>query len=108
VIWYGYNNQPPSGNRSSQAPLLQLEGHITRNLNPTIWMSLDALFIQGGETTTDGLSDNNRQRSFALGATASVALSDAVSTTLSYTDEVSRNNSGARGHVIRLIAEFSL
>jgi hypothetical protein len=71
-------------------------------------MSLDALFIQGGETTTDGLSDNNRQRSFALGATASVALSDAVSTTLSYTDEVSRNNSGARGHVIRLIAEFSL
>jgi hypothetical protein len=108
VIWYGDNNEPPSGNRSSQAPLLQLEGHITRNLNPTIWVSLDALFIEGGETTTDGVSDNNRQRSFALGATVSVALSDAVSTTLSYTDEASRDKSGVRGHVIRLIAEFSL
>jgi hypothetical protein len=38
----------------------------------------------------------------------SVALGDTVSTTLSYTDEVSRNNSGVRGHAIRVIAEFSL
>jgi len=108
VTWYGDNNEPPHGNRMSQAPLMQLEGHFTRNLRSDLWMSLDALFLQGGETTTDGVSDHNRQRSFALGVSASVALSDVVAATLSYTDAVSRNDSGTSGHVIRIIAEFSL
>jgi hypothetical protein len=61
-----------------------------------------------GETTTDGVSDHNRQRSLALGATVSVVVSDTISTMLSYTDEVSRNHTGVSGHVIRLLAEFSL
>ena len=108
VIAYGANDEPAQGNRSTQAPLIQLEGHITRSLNQTVWVSLDGLLIEGGETTTDGVSDHNRQRSFALGATVSVALADAVSITLSYTDEVSRNAIGVEGHVIRLIAEFAL
>ena len=108
VIWYGDNNEPASGNHSSEGPLMQLEGHLTRNLNESGWVALDSIFIQGGETTTDGVSDHNRQRSFALGATASVAVSDAVSATLSYTQEVSRNNTGVGGRAIRLLAEFSL
>jgi hypothetical protein len=108
VIWYGDNDEPASGNHSSQAPLMQLEGHLTRNLNESWWVALDSIFIQGGETTTDGVSDHNRQRSFALGATVSVAVSDAVSATLSYTEEVSRNNHGVGGRAIRLLAEFSL
>lgn len=108
VIGYGDNDDLPHGHRSSQAPLAQLEGHITRNLNQTVWVSLDALVSEGGETSTDGVSDHNRQRSFALGATGSVALSDAVSVTISYTDEVSRNRSGVEGHVLRVIAAFAL
>jgi len=108
VIWYGANHEPARGNHSSQAPLMQLEGHVTRNLNQSIWVSLDALFIQGGATTTDGVGDQNRQRSLGLGATASVALGDAASATLSYTEVVSNDSSGLRGHVLRLVAEFSL
>jgi hypothetical protein len=108
VIWYGDNNEPASGNRSSQAPLIQLEGHLTRNLNESWWVALDSIFIQGGETTTDGVSDHNRQRSFALGATVSVAVSDTLAATLSYTEEVSRNRNGVGGRALRLIAEFSL
>ena len=108
VIWYGANNEPAHGNHSRQAPLMQLEGHLTRNLTQSLWLSLDALYIQGGATTTDGVSDQNRQRSFGLGATASVALGDAASAALSYTDVVSNDSSGLRGHVLRLVAEFSL
>ena len=108
VTWYGVNDEPPQGTRSSQAPLLQLEGHITRNLNPAVWVSLDALFLRGADTTTDGVDNHNEQRSFALGVSASVAVSDTVAATLSYTDEVSRNGNSAKGHVIRLLAEFSL
>ena len=108
VTWYGVNDEPPQGTRSSQAPLLQLEGHITRNLNPALWVSLDALFLRGADTTTDGVDNHNEQRSFALGVSASVAVSDTVAATLSYTDEVSRNGNSAKGRVIRLLAEFSL
>jgi hypothetical protein len=108
VTWYGDNDEPSEGNHSSQAPLLQLEAHLTRNLNQSLWVSMDALFMNGAETTTNGLSDHNRQRSFALGATVSVAVSNAVSATLSYTDAVSRNYDGVSGHVIRVVAEFSL
>jgi hypothetical protein len=108
VIAYGDNDAPPSGNVSRQAPLVQLEGHITRNLNHSLWVALDGLLIEGGETTTDGVSDHNRQRSFAFGATGSLVLSDAWSATLSYTEAVSRNRSGVSGHTIRLIAAYAL
>ena len=108
VIWYGDNNEPAQGNHSSQAPLLQLEAHLTRNLNQSLWVSLDAIFMDGAETATDGVSDHNRQRSFDLGATVSVAVTDTVSATLSYTEAVSRNYDGVSAHVIRIVAEFSL
>ena len=108
VTWYGDNNEPPRGYHSSQAPLLQLAAHLTRNLNRALWVSVDAIFMDGGDTSTDGVSDHNRQRSFDLGATVSVAMNDTVSATLSYTDAVSRNYSGASAHVIRIVAEFSL
>ena len=107
VTWYGDNNEPPQGRHSSEAPLLQLEGHLTRNLNRSLWVSADALLMEGAETTSDGVSQHDRQRSFALGATVSVAMSDAVSATLSYTDALSRNYDGVSGHVIRIIVEFS-
>jgi len=108
VTWYSDNNEPPQGNRSSEAPLWQLEAHITRNLSESLWISVDALLMDGAETTIDGVSQHDRQRSFALGATVSVAVNDTVSATLSYTDAVSRNNDGVSGHVIRVIAAFSL
>jgi hypothetical protein len=107
VTWYGDNNEPHMGNRVSQDPLVQLEAHVTRNLNSSLWVSLDGLLMLGGETTTDGVSDHNRQRSVALEGTVSLAVSDAVSAALSYTDAVSRNNSGVSGHALRMVAEFS-
>jgi hypothetical protein len=108
VTWYGDNNEPPQGSHSSQAPLLQLEAHLTRNLHESLWVSVDALFMDGAGTTIDGVSQHDRQRSFALGGTVSVAVNDAVSVMFSYTDAVSRNYDGVSGHVIRIVATFSL
>ena len=108
VTWYGDNNEPSQGNHSSQSPLLQLEAHLTRNLNPSLWVSLDAILMDGAETTIDGVNQHDRQRSFDLGATVSVAVTDTVSATLSYTEAVSRNYDGVSAHVVRVIAAFSL
>jgi hypothetical protein len=108
ITWYGDNNEPLQGSHSSQAPLVQLEAHLTRNLGESLWVSVDALLMEGAETAIDGVSQHDRQRSLGLGATLSVAVSDAVSMTVSYTEAVSRNHDGVSGHVIRVVAEFSL
>jgi hypothetical protein len=108
ITWYGDNNEPPQGSHSSEAPLLQLEAQLTRNLSESFWVSVDALFMEGAETTVDGVSQHDRQHSLSFGATASVAVNDTVSARLSYTEAVSRNYDGVSGHVIRVVAEFSL
>ena len=48
VTFYGTNHQPYRASESTQAPVYQLEGHITRNLNSRLWVSLDGLFSYGG------------------------------------------------------------
>jgi len=108
ITWYGANDEPPHGNHSSEAPLWLLEAHVTRNLTESLWVSVDAQLLDGAETTIDGVSQHDRQRSFELGATVSVAVNDTVSAMLSYTNAVSRNSDGVSGHVIRVVAEFSL
>jgi hypothetical protein len=107
VTFYGANHQPYRANETTQAPIVQLEGHITRNLNSRFWISLDGLFSWGGETTTDGIKDGNQQRAFGLGATASVALGNQAEVQLSYGVPVTTNNSGVSGHLVRLMASLA-
>jgi hypothetical protein len=108
VTFYSTNNQPYRATKSTQAPVYQLEGHITRNLSSRLWISLDGLFSYGGETTTDGVRDDNQQRAFGLGATVSVAVGSQASVQLSYGVPVSSNNSGVNGHLLRLLASLAL
>ena len=86
---------------------MRVEGHITRNLNQAFWVSLDALYLYGGETTTDGVKGGNTQRAFFLGGTFNVALSRSASLKLSYGEVVSRNDSGPDGWGFRAIASFA-
>src|SRR5262249_24804633 len=62
VTFFTSNNDPHNANTRTQDPLAKLEGHITRNVGPAFWVSLDALYSRGGETTTDGTRDGNSQR----------------------------------------------
>ena len=88
------NNAPRSGNAVRQAPLFKLEGHATRNVSRPLWFSADAFFARGGETTTDGVRDNNAQRWLSLGASAGFNFSDTVSGSVSYGKVVRRNDGG--------------
>src|SRR5271170_3090759 len=38
----------------SQNPILRLEGHASRNLTDALWLSADAYYNVGGETSIDG------------------------------------------------------
>lgn len=107
-ITFFSDNDDPSGGASnvSQDPLFRLEAHVSQNLSQKVWVSADALFSYGAETSTDGVADNNTKKSLGLGATVNFAVSDNAQVKITYGTIVSSNNNGADGHGIRLVASW--
>ena len=51
----------------SQNPLFIVEGHASRNLAPALWVSADAYYNLGGETSIDGVGQHNAANTLRLG-----------------------------------------
>ena len=45
-----------------------MEGHASRNITPGIWLSADAYYNAGGETSIDGMPQGNTADTLRLGA----------------------------------------
>jgi hypothetical protein len=52
----------------TQQPLFLAEGHASRNLTPALWVSADAYYNVGGETSVDGAAQGNAADTLRLGA----------------------------------------
>jgi len=52
----------------SQKPILRLEEHLSRNLSDSLWLSLDAYYNVGGETSVDGIDQDNMANTLRVGA----------------------------------------
>ena len=52
----------------SQKPLLRLEEHVSRNLTDALWLSIDAYYNLGGETSIDGIDQDNMANTLRIGA----------------------------------------
>ena len=52
----------------SQNPILRLEGHASRNLTDALWLSADAYYNVGGETSIDGTGQDNMANTLRVGA----------------------------------------
>jgi hypothetical protein len=50
-----------------QNPLFIVEGHASRNLTAALWVSADAYYNVGGETSIDGVSQHNAADTLRLG-----------------------------------------
>jgi hypothetical protein len=59
--------------------------------------------LSGGETETDGVSDDNSKYSLGLGATVNVALSRTSSIKATYGEVVNRNEAGMDGTAFRIL-----
>jgi hypothetical protein len=103
VTFFSANDDPNGADRIEQKPLFRLEGHVTSNLDPRIWVSFDGLYGVGAATTTDGIADENTQSQLALGGTVSVTLNTHMSLKATY-GTVVRNEFGADGDMFRVIA----
>ena len=52
----------------TQKPILRLEEHVSRNLTDRLWLSVDAYYNVGGETSIDGIEQANMANTLRLGA----------------------------------------
>ena len=59
--------EPGGANRLTQRPLFVLEEHVSRNITPRIWLSADAYYNVGGETSIDGAPQGNAANTLRLG-----------------------------------------
>jgi hypothetical protein len=103
VTFFGDNTDPFRGDNLSQDPLLTLEAHVTHNVSRAVWISADLYAMSGGETETDGVSDDNSKYSVGLGASVNVALSKTSSIKATYGEIVDRNDAGMDGTAFRLL-----
>jgi hypothetical protein len=58
----------------SQKPILRIEEHISRNVTNSLWLSADAYYNVGGETSIDGIEQSNMANTLRLGAGVGLAL----------------------------------
>ncbi len=103
VAFFSDNKDPFGASKTGQDPLFRLEGHLTRNLHRAVWVSLDMLYVYGGETTTNGRDDNNGQRALELGGSANLTFSPRFSIKMSYGEVVARNDDGPDGNMFRVV-----
>lgn len=60
--------QAGGASRLTQRPLVVVEGHASRNISPRVWLSADAYYNVGGQTSIDGVSQGNAADTLRLGA----------------------------------------
>lgn len=95
----------------STDPLLQLEGHITRDLTEAFWVSADVLWVAGGKSTLDGpasnfLSGKDLDR-LAIGPTLAFQLTDSFTLAASYSATINDTSSSKfSGNEFRLALTY--
>jgi hypothetical protein len=62
------NNEPFRGKNLQQAPIYAVQGHLIYSFGRGIWGALDAIYYGGGQTTLDGVTSDNSQENWRLGA----------------------------------------
>lgn len=83
--YFSHNVFFPGTRAQSQNPLVAFEGHLSYDLKPRLWISLDGNFWYGGRTSLNGIENRNTlQESSRIGVTASIPLSGHQNLKFSY------------------------
>ncbi len=83
--FFSRNDYVPYVQAQTQKPIAAFEGHLSYDVKPRLWVSLDANFWYGGRTSLNGVENRETlQRSSRLGATGSLPLTRHQSIKASY------------------------
>jgi hypothetical protein len=85
--YFSHNAYFPDTQTLSQSPIGSLEGHLSHDFKPRLWVSLDGNFWYGGSTSRSGIENpQTLQSNSRIGVTASVPLSKHQSVKVSYSN----------------------
>jgi len=85
----------PGTRAQSQSPVGALEGHLSYDVKPRLWASLDGNFWFGGRTTLNGVQARDSfQESSRIGVTVSIPASKHQSMKFSYSNGAHVRNGG--------------
>jgi hypothetical protein len=82
------------GHDRGQGPIVTLEGHAGYDFRPGLWLSFDATYYRGGETSVDGLAKNDPRESARYGLTLSVPIVPGFSAKAYASNWLSHSNTG--------------
>src|SRR5271156_695122 len=83
--FFSYNQYVPGLQMQSENPVVAFEGHVSYDFKPRLWLSFDANFWHGGETSINGVSNPiTDQRSSRIGVTAAIPITKHQSLKFSY------------------------
>jgi hypothetical protein len=90
-VWFYTKNpqaySPPVPKPQSEEPIGSFEGHLSYDVKPRLWFSLDGNYWFGGVTSLSGIANPiTRQTSSRIGITASFPLGKHQSMKVSYDD----------------------
>ena len=83
--FFSRNQFSPGTNTQEQHPTFAFEGHLSYDVKPRLWASLDSNFWFGGQTSLNGTENpNTLQRNSHVGSTVSVPVNKHQSFKVSY------------------------
>jgi hypothetical protein len=93
--FFSYNQYVPGLQKQSEAPVTAFEGHLSYDIKPKLWISLDCNFWHGGESSLNGVNNPvTVQKSSRVGVTASVPITRGQSIKVSFNDGAYINYGG--------------
>lgn len=102
VTFFGENSDPYQADSLKQTQLYSLEANLTHDFSNIIWASIDALYVIGGVTVTDGKRADNETEKFALGGTVGVFISPGFTAQLGYGKTLKIDSEGYKDYSLRL------
>jgi hypothetical protein len=91
-VWFFGDNDDFVGQNLSSDPTFELEAHLTRNFTSNLWGSLDATYMDSGDTTISGTTASGSDMTTA-GFTLGYQLNDSMQLTIG--DKSTLNNDAA-------------
>jgi hypothetical protein len=83
--FFSHNNFVPGKQERTQEPVEVVEGHLSYDFKPRLWVSLDGNFWYGGRTTLNGVENRaSLQKNSRVGATAAIPITLHQSIKFSY------------------------
>jgi hypothetical protein len=84
-VWlFTTNDDFYGGQTRKQDPIVAVQAHVSYTFKPRLWLALNGTWYGGGQTTLDGVQNDDRQSNSRLGVTLAVPVSTTHSLKFGY------------------------